>query len=158
MADNVLKFPNQGKAISLDDQGVYFALHAKTGMVHSIFRLDFEHHWYLHQLQKTDEKDAFSWVLMAAHANDTLQKMSSFEIKHHFSKPEFAEPKGGWQVVRNSVFGFGKFTPQNLQDPARFALMSFKENVMSMPIMVVKADEATLKRAESVLSERLEFA
>ncbi len=158
MADNVLKFPNQGKAISLDDQGVYFAMNAKTGLVHSIFRLDFEHQWYLHQLQKLSEEDEFSWVLMAEHANDTMQKMSSFEIKHYFSKPEFSEPKGVWQVVRNSMFGFGKFTPQNLQDPIRFALMSFQQNVMSMPIMVVKADEATLKRAEAVLSEHLEFA
>jgi hypothetical protein len=158
MADNVLKFPNQGKAILLDDQGVYFALNAKNGMVHSIFRLDFEHHWYLHQLQKTNEIDEFGWVLMAEHANDTLQKMSSFEVNHHFSKPEFAEPKGVWQVLRNSAFGFGKFTPQNQQEPIRFALMAFKNNVMSMPIMVIKADEATLKRAETALNEHLEFA
>lgn len=158
MADNVLKFPNQGKAITLDDQGVYFALNAKTGFVHSIFRLDFEHQWYLHQLQKLSNEDDFGWVLMAAHANDVLQKMSSFEIHHHFSKPEYAEPKGVWQVVRNSSYGFGKFTSQNPQDPVRFALMSFQQNNMSMPIMVVKADEATLKRAEAVLSEHLEFA
>lgn len=158
MADNVLKFPNQGKAISLDDQGVYFALNARTGLVHSIFRLDFEHQWYLHQLQKTDIKDEYGWVLMAEHANDMMLKMSSFEIKHHFSKPEFSEPKGVWQVVRNSVYGFGKFTPQNQQDPIRFALMSFDNNVMSLPILVVKADEATLRRAETALHERLEFA
>ena len=52
MAINVINLPIYGKAISLDDQGVYFTLNASTGSIHSIFQLVYDDEWYLYQLQK----------------------------------------------------------------------------------------------------------
>jgi len=158
MLENVLKFPTIGKAITLEDQGVYFSMNPHTGLVHSIFRLDFEQAWYLHQLQQTDLADEFGWVLMADHANDTLKKMSTYEVRYFFSKPEFAEPKGAWQVLRNHHFGFGKFTAATPQQETRFALMTFKENTMGNPILIVKADEANLQQTQMANGRKMEFA
>jgi len=158
MLENVLKFPTVGKAITLEDQGVYFSMNPHTGMVHSIFRLDYEYAWYLHQLQKTGQDDEFGWVLMADHTNDTLNKMTSHEVRHFLSKPEFAEPKGAWQILRNHHFGFGKFTAATALEETRFALMTFQENKMGNPILIVKADEDTLQQACMSTGRKVEFA
>ena len=157
MDDNVLKFPTIGRAITLEDQGVYFTMNPQTSRVHSIFRLDYEDGWYLHQLQKMTQEDEYGWVLMAAHVNDVLKKMTAHEIRHHFAKLELLQLKGAWQVLRNQHFGFGKFTPSNLQEE-RFALMPFVDNVMRMPILLVKADDATLQQVKATLGKKVEFA
>ena len=149
MTQNVLNFPTIGKAITLEDQGVYFTMNPATGMVHSIFRLDYVDYaqeWTLQQLQKTDEAEEYVWQQMAEHANDTLKKMTTHETRRYFAKPEYAEPKGAWQILRNSHIGFGKFTPLNSQDDARFALISWSENIMRPPVLIVKADESTLNK------------
>lgn len=158
MHSNVLNFPAIGKAITLEDQGVYFTMNATTGMVHSIFRLDFESEWYLHQLKNIDQQDEFAWVLMAEHANDALQSMPLESIQYHFNRPEFAQHKGNWQVIRNNLFGFGKFTPTDPNEDVRFALIPFVENEMRSPIHIVKADEETLHQAEQALDSSLEMA
>jgi hypothetical protein len=158
MLENVLKFPTIGKAITLEDQGVYFSMNPHTGLVHSIFRLDYEQEWYLHQLQQTGQADEFGWVLMANHANDTLKKMTAHEVRYFFSRPEFAEPKGAWQVLRNHQFGFGKFTAATPQQETRFALMTFQEHAMGSPILIVKADEANLQQAQLANGRKVEFA
>ncbi len=158
MQSNVLAFPTLGEAITLEDQGVYFTMNATTGMVHSIFRLDFESEWYLHQLKNIDQNDDFSWVLMAEHANDHLESMKPKAVQHHFSQPQFSEPKGAWQVIRNSLYGFGKFTPEDPEDDIHFALIPFVEDTMRMPMLVVKADEQTLHQAEQVIGSTLAMA
>lgn len=158
MADNVLAFPTVGKAITAADQGVYFTMNPTTGMVHSIFRLDFEREWYLHQLQNTVEEDEFAWVLMAAHSNDTIVSMTPSEIKLAFDKPEYQAPKGAWQIIRNSLFGFGKFTPQAAGAEIRYGLIPFVGEVMQPPVAIVKADEAQLNQAQAALGDVLENA
>lgn len=157
MQNNVLTFPTLGKVITLEDQGVYFTMNTTTGMVHNIFRLDFESEWYLHQLKNIDLHDEFSWVLMAEHANDSLESMSHKRIQFHFDQLAIPQ-QGKWQVVRNSLIGFGKFTPTNPSEPIRFALIPFVGEEMRMPVQIVKADEDTLHQAERALNSSLAMA
>lgn len=154
-ASNVLPFPQIGRAINADDQGVYFAVHAKTGRVHSILRLDFEKEWYLHQLQPLGN-ELYAWHLMAEHANDPLVSMTQQEIAIYFDRPEFAEPEGAWQVLYNSRFGFGKFTPADTQQPTRYAIIPFNEAQMGMPVLLTKADEAAVEEAKQQLIQTLQ--
>ncbi len=158
MNENVIEFPVLGKAITSNDQGVYFTMNTKTGMVHSIFRLDFEYEWYLHQLQNVGQSDEFAWTIMAESGSDVMKSMASQDIHTHFGKPEFAKPKGAWQVIRNSLFGFGKFTPEDPNAPVSFALIPFIDNVMQTPVLIVKADDASLQQAEHALGMTLEMA
>lgn len=153
-ASNVLTFPQIGRAINADDQGVYFAINAKTGRVHSILRLDFEKEWYLHQLQPLGN-DLFAWHLMAEHANDPLVSMTQQEIAIYFDRPEFAEPEGAWQVLYNSRFGFGKFTPADDHQAVRYAVIPFNEAQMGMPVLIHKADEAAVEDAKQQLGRSL---
>jgi hypothetical protein len=96
---------------------------------------------------------------MAEESGYTLQSMTTEEIGYHFSKPEYAEPRGAWQVIRNSKFGFGKFTPINGNDPIRYAMVLFSGNEMMMPILIHKAEEETLQMAEGkVLNQVLALA
>lgn len=151
---NVIDFPTIGQAINADDQGVYFAMNAKTGLVHSIFRLDFEKDWYLHQLQPTVD-NAFGWHLMAAHTKDTLVSLTQQDLQYYFDRPEFAEPKGAWQVLKNSRYGFGKFTALAQEPTIRFALIPFLGNEMGAPVLITKADEETLLQAQQQLNMQL---
>jgi hypothetical protein len=159
MASNVFSFPTYGKAITLDDQGVYYTMNTSTGSIHSIFRLEYEDDWYLYQLQNTSREDEICWRLMAEGAGYSLQSMRTEEIGYHFAKPEYAEPRGAWQVIRNSKFGFGKFTPLNGNDPMRYAMILFEANEMVMPILIHRAEEETLQMAEGkVLNQVLALA
>jgi hypothetical protein len=148
MASNIFSFPTYGKAITLDDQGMYYTMNTSTGTIHSIFRLEYEDDWYLYQLQNTNREDEICWRIMAEDADYSLQSMITEEIGYHFSKPEFAEPRGAWQVIRNSKFGFGKFTPLNAKDPIRHAIIVFEGNEMVMPLLIHKAEEEVLQMAE----------
>lgn len=150
MASNVLSFPTFGKAITLDDQGIYYTMNTSTGNIHSIFQLVYEDDWYLCQLQKTSREDEYCWALMTENADYTLNSMTSEQIRHHFSKPEYAEPKGAWQVIRNSKYGFGKFTPLKANAPIRYAMILFSGNEMLMPVLIHKADEEVLQKMEEV--------
>lgn len=155
-ASNVLPFPLIGRAINADDQGVYFSINAKTGRVYSIVRLDFEKEWYLHQLQPLGN-DLFAWHLMAEHANDPLVSMTQQDIAVYFDRPEFAEPEGAWQVLYNSRFGFGKFTPADETQASRYAIIPFNEAQMGTPVLIHKADEETLETAKQQLSRSLQL-
>jgi hypothetical protein len=85
--------------------------------------------------------------------------MTTEEIGYHFSKPEFTEPRGAWQVIRNSKFGFAKFTPLNAKDPIRHAIIAFEGNEMLMPVLIHKAEEETLQMTEgSVIHQVLAMA
>lgn len=96
---------------------------------------------------------------MAEKTDYSLQSMTTEEICYHFSKPEFAEPRGAWQVIRNSKFGFGKFTPLNAKDPVRHAIIVFEGNEMLMPVLIHKAEEETLQMTEgSVIHQVLAMA
>lgn len=159
MASNVLSFPTFGKAITLDDQGIYYTMNTSTGSIHSIVQLIYEDDWYLCQLQKTSVEDEYCWVPMTENADYTLNSMTSEQIRHHFSKPEYAEPKGAWQVIRNSKYGFGKFTPLKANAPIRYAMILFSGNEMLMPVLIHKADEEVLQKMEEVAQlAEVEFA
>ena len=154
---NVYTMPSYGKAISLDDQGVYYTLHHQTGQIHSVFQLVYSDDWYLYRLQKTAVEDSavedqLSWHLMAGSRDYALASMGSEEINHHFSKPEYAEPKGAWQVIRNAYYGFAKFTPNNANAPLKFAMLVFKEGQMQMPVLIHKLEEQVQLVEESLLS------
>lgn len=159
MASNVLSFPTFGKAITLDDQGVYYTMNTSTGSIHSIFQLVYEDDWYLCQLQKSSIEDEYCWTLMTDNADYALNSMTSEQIRHHFSKSEYTEPKGAWQVIRNSKYGFGKFTPLKANDPIRYAMILFSGNEMLMPVLIHKADEEVLQKVEEVAQHvEVEFA
>ncbi len=159
VSSNVFSFPTYGKAITLDDQGVYYTMNASTGSIHSIFRLKYEDDWHLYQLQNTSREDEICWRIMAEESGYSLQSMTTEEIGYHFSKPEFAEPKGAWQVIRNSKFGFGKFTPLNRNDPIRHAIIVFSGNEMVTPVLIHKAEEETLQMVEGkVLNQVIALA
>lgn len=147
MTSNVVNLPTYGKAITLDDEGIYFTLNANTGTVHSIFQLVYDDDWYLYQLEKTSEVEG-TWRIMAEKSNYALMSMPTTDLRHYFSKPEYAEPRGAWQVIRNSKFGFGKFTSANHNEPVAHAMIVFIGNEMQTPVRIYKADNETLKRAE----------
>jgi hypothetical protein len=159
VSSNVFSFPTYGKAITLSDQGVYYTMNTSTGAVHSIFRLEYEQDWYLYQLQNTSREDEICWRILAEDAGYALQSMTTEEIRYHFTKPEFVEPRGTWQVIRNSKFGFGKFTPLNGKDPIRHAIIVFSGNEAAMPVLIHKAEEDILQMAEGkVLNQVLAIA
>lgn len=156
MTSNVVNLPTYGKAISLDDQGVYFILNASTGSVQSIFQLVYDEEWYLYQLLASNEEEA-SWTIMAEDNNYPLMSVPTTELARHFSKPEYAEPRGAWQVIRNSKYGFGKFTPVDANEPVGHAMIMFSGSEMLMPVRVHKANEETLRRAEQAKAEEVEL-
>jgi hypothetical protein len=159
VSSNVLSFPTYGKAITLGDQGTYYTMNMSTGAIHSIFRLEYDDDWHLYQLQNTSREDEICWRIMAEKTDYSLQSMTTEEIGYHFSKPEFTEPRGAWQVIRNSKFGFAKFTPLNAKDPIRHAIIAFEGNEMLMPVLIHKAEEETLQMTEgSVIHQVLAMA
>lgn len=151
MTSNVINLSTYGKAISLDDQGVYFVLNASTGAVQSVFQLVYDDEWYLYQLEKAEKEDEASWAIMSEGADYPLISVPTTELRRHFSKPEYAEPRGAWQAIRNSKYGFGKFTPADANEDVSHAMILFSGDEMLMPVRIHKANEETLKRAEQAL-------
>ena len=113
MPNNIFVFPTFGQAITLDDQGTYYMTNSKTGSVMSVIQLTYEDEWYLYQLQNSGEGDEVHLAILADNNDYVLSSMTTEEIRHHFAKAEYAEPRGAWQVIKNSKYGFGKFTPLN---------------------------------------------
>lgn len=148
MTSNVINLPTYGKAISLDDQGVYFVLNESTSAVQSIFQLAYDDEWYLYQLEKTSNEDEARWAIMAEGEDFSLMSMPTAELARYFSRPEYAEPRGAWQVIRNGKYGFGKFTPVDQNEPISHAMLLFSDNEMLEPVRIYKANEETLNRAE----------
>lgn len=148
MTANVVNLPTYGQAISLEDEGIYFLLNASNGKLQSIFQLVYDDEWYLYQLTSTAEGEEPTWSIMAEKEDYRLVSMSTSELSHHFSKPEYAEPRGAWQVIRNSKYGFAKFTPADDEMPVGHAMLMFSGEEMLSPVRIHKADEETLRRAE----------
>ncbi len=146
--DNVVALPMFGKPITLDDQGIYYTMNAATGTVHNVLKLVYKGDWYFYQLQNSLNQDEFYWSMLTGHDDYALNSMTTDELRHHFSKPEYAEPKGAWQVIRNSRFGFGKFTPLGVQESPSYGLLVFSGNEMRAPLLIHKADEDFLEETE----------
>jgi hypothetical protein len=157
---NVFNLPIYGKPIELDDQGVYFAKNKKTGAINNVFRLVYEgdtkedQDWYLYQLKNTSKNGEMGWVILADNGDYPLKSLPTEEIKHHFDKPEYAEPKGAWQLMRNSRYGFGKFTPVHAEDDIKYAMVLFSSAEMSetsrmpkmlVPLLIQKAEDEVLQ-------------
>ncbi len=151
MSNNVYNIPVYGKPIELDEQGIYYAINRKTGDINNVFQLVYEgdtkenQDWYLYQLKNTGKNGEMGWVILADNGDYPLKSVSTEEVKHHFDKPEYAEPKGAWQIMRNSRYGFGKFTPIHAEDNVRFALILFSGAEMLVPLLILKADDHSLQ-------------
>lgn len=145
MPNNVYNIPVYGKPIELDEQGIYYAVNRKTGDINNVFQLVYDDdNWYLYQLKNTDKNGEMGWVILADNGDYPLISLSTEEIKYHFDKPEYAEPRGAWQLMRNSRYGFGKFTPVNADEDVRFAMILFSGAEMLVPLLILKADDDIL--------------
>jgi hypothetical protein len=151
---NVFNLPIYGKPITLDDQGVYYANNKKTGAINNVFQLVYEADaneegdWYLYQLKNTSKLGEMGWVILADNGDYPLKSLSIEDIKQHFDKPEYAEPKGAWQLMRNSRYGFGKFTPLHADDEIKYAMILFSADdptKMLVPLLIQKAEDEALK-------------
>ena len=143
---NVFNLPIYGKPIELDDAGIYYAINRKTGSINNVFHLLYEDDdWYLYQLKNTGKNGEMGWVILADNGDYPLKSLTSEDIKHHFDKPEYAEPKGGWQLMRNSRYGFGKFTPIHADDAIQYAMILFSGAEMLMPLLIKKAEDEVLQ-------------
>ncbi|MES2499746.1 MAG: hypothetical protein V4570_04365 [Pseudomonadota bacterium] len=143
---NVFNLPIFGKPIELDDAGIYYAINRKTGSINNVFHLVYEDDdWYLYQLKNTGKNGEMGWVILADNGDYPLQSLTSEDIRHHFDKPEYAEPKGGWQLMRNSRYGFGKFTPIQADETIKYAMILFSGAEMLMPLLIQKADDEVLQ-------------
>ena len=143
---NVFNLPIYGKPIELGDGGVYYANNKKTGAINNVFHLVYEDdEWYLYQLKNTSKDGEMGWVILADNGDYPLKSLSTEDIKHHFDKPEYAEPKGAWQLMRNSRYGFGKFTPTHANDAIKYAMILFSGTEMLVPLLINKAEDAILQ-------------
>ena len=149
MSGNVLNLPIYGKPIELADAGVYFAKNKKTGGINNVFQLVYEDEdWYLYQLKNTNKHGEMGWVILADNSDYPLKSLSTEDIKQHFDKPEYAEPKGAWQLMRNSRYGFGKFTPLHADEEIKYAMILFSADdpsKMLVPLLIQKAEDEALK-------------
>jgi hypothetical protein len=146
---NVFNLPIYGKPIELEDQGVYFAKNKKTGAINNVFQLVYEDDdWYLYQLKNTSKDGEMGWVILADNGDYPLKSLSTEDIKHHFDKPEYADPRGAWQLMRNSRYGFGKFTPVHAEDEIKYAMILFSADdpsKMLVPLLIQKSDDEVLQ-------------
>ena len=146
MPNNVYNIPVYGKPIALDDQGVYYAINRKTGDINNVFQLVYEDDdWYLYQLKNTGKNGEMGWVILADNGDYPLKSLATEDIRHHFDKPEYAEPKGAWQLMRNSRYGFGKFTPIHAEEKIRYAMILFSGAEMLVPLLILKAEDDILQ-------------
>lgn len=56
-------------------------------------------------------------------------------------------------MIRNTKFGFGKFTPADSEALVCHAIMMFAGDEMLNPSRLYKADEENLRRAEQAANE-----
>ena len=147
--NNVFNLPIYGKPIVLEDAGVYYAINRKTGSINNVFHLQYDDEdWYLYQLKNISKNGGMGWVILADNGDYPLQTCGVEEIKQHFDKLEYAEPKGAWQLIRNSRYGFGKFTPIHNDDEIKYAMILFSADdptKMLVPLLIQKAEDEILK-------------
>lgn len=146
MSNQVFKTPRNCKPIILDDQGVYYAINRKTGDINNVFNLVHEEaSWYLYQLKNTDKEGGMGWVILADQSDYELEAVAEEDVGRHFSKPEYLEPKGTWQLIRNSRYGFGKFTPESSEMATRYGMILFSGDEMLVPLLIEKAKDEILQ-------------
>ncbi len=135
-----------GQPILLDDQGIYYTVNRKTGGVNNVFQLLYEDdNWYLYQLKNTTKDGDMGWVILADQGDYALNSVDTSTVRQLFDKPEFAEPKGAWQLMRNDRYGFGKFTPMDMQTLTRYAMILFSGDEMLIPLLIEKAEDELLQ-------------
>lgn len=135
-----------GQPILLDDQGIYYTVNRKTGGVNNVFQLVYEDdNWYLYQLKNTSKDGDMGWVILADQGDYALNSVDTSTVRQLFDKPEFAEPKGAWQLMRNDRYGFGKFTPTDMQTLTRYAMILFSGDEMLVPLLIEKAEDELLQ-------------
>lgn len=143
MLNNVYNIPVYGKPIELDDQGIYYAVNRNTGDINNVFQLTYEDDdWYLYQLKNTGKNGEMGWVILADNGDYPLKSLAADEIRYHFDKPEYTEPKGAWQLMRNSRYGFGKFTPIHAEENIRYAMILFSGAEMLVPLLILKTEDS----------------
>ena len=161
MPSNVFNMPIIGKPIEPTDTGVYCSINRKTGEVNNLFNLVFEDDdWFLFQLKNTSKEGDISWVILADNSEFALKICHTTEVKHHFNQPEFAEPKGAWQLMRNARYGFGKFTPMHADENYLYAMILFSQDAkttieidgkmqeipnMLVPLLIQKTQDEALQ-------------
>ena len=151
MLNNVVNISALAKPISLDDQGIYYATNRKTGNINNVFHLVYEDDdWYLYQLKNTSKNGEMGWVILADNGDYPLKSMSTENVRRHFNRPEFAEPKGAWQLIKNSRYGFGKFTPVNNEQETAYAMVLFSNGEMLVPLRILKAQDEVLQSLASL--------
>lgn len=135
-----------GQPILLDDQGIYYTLNRKTGGINNVFQLVYEDdNWYLYQLKNTSKDGDMGWVILVDQGDYALTSVGTSTVRELFDKPEFAEPKGAWQLMRNQRYGFGKFTPHAPATQVRFAMVLFSGDEMLVPLLIEKAKDELLQ-------------
>lgn len=135
-----------GQPILLNDQGIYYTVNRKTGGVNNVFQLLYEDdNWYLYQLKNTSKDGDMGWVILADQGDYALNSVDTSTVRQLFDKPEFAEPKGAWRLMRNDRYGFGKFTPMDVQTLTRYAMILFSGNEMLVPLLIEKAEDELLQ-------------
>jgi hypothetical protein len=143
-----------GAPITLDECGFYIAHNRADGSINSVFNLRYERdNWWLSQLKHVtatvDAPESLFWASMGDGEDDALQSMSTFEMQQWLYRPELQDPAGGWQVLRNTRFGFGKFTPTQPNLPTSYAFLRFRDGQMLGPILIEKTtDPAILALSE----------
>ncbi len=146
MPNNAFNTPIYGKPIERDDQGVYYAINRKTGGINNVFNLVFEDEdCYLYQLKNLDKDGEMGWFILADQGDYALKPVSQEEVERYFSKLEYLEPKGAWQLMRNSRYGFGKFTPESSEMGIHYGMILFSGDEMLVPLLIEKAQDEALK-------------
>ena len=142
-----MEFLNLGAPITLDECGFYIARNRADGSVNSVFNLRYENDdWRLSQLKHVaatdDAVEKLFWVSLGDGTGKSddgvLQSMPTAELQQWLQRPELQELPGGWQVLRNARFGFGKFTPADKNLTTSFAFLRFRDGQMLGPILIEK--------------------
>ena len=111
-----------------------------------MFNLVFEDEdWYLYQLKNIDKEGEMGWVILADQGDYALKAVAQEEVERYFSKPEYLEPKGAWQLMRNSRYGFGKFTPESVEMGIHYGMILFSGDEMLVPLLIEKTQDEALK-------------
>lgn len=143
-----------GAPITLDECGFYIARNRADGSLNSLFCLRYvEDHWLFYQLKhqpvtaETDE--AIFWKILGDDTHDALESMPTSEVQQWLHRPELQDPSaqnpiGGWQVLRNLRFGFGKFTPVDANLTTSYALLRFRDGQMLGPILIEKTNDPAI--------------
>lgn len=138
--------PMFGQPIVLEDQGIYYTLNRNTGGINNVFQLVYEDdNWYLYQLKNTSKDGDMGWVILADQGDYALNSVASGTVRELFDRPEFAEPEGAWQLLRNQRYGFGKFTPIASESETRYAMILFSGEDMLVPLLIEKAKDELLQ-------------